>query len=149
MLRLIEAGEFLVAADSEAHDVVEQFGETERDDAGVGDDRHDGDDLADDKAPISEEQTVDTTHAGVGEEAEQHATDDATDHVDADDVEAVVVTELRLELDGEVAADRSDEAEDDRRKTADETGCRGDGDETGDDTRGPAERRGVACARRP
>ena len=64
--------------------------------------------------------------------------------MDADDVEAVVVTELRLELDGEVAADRSDEAEDDRRKSTDEPSCRGDGDETGDDTRSPAERCGVA-----
>ena len=50
----------------------------------------------------------------VGEEAQVQRSDEATDEVDAHDVERVVEAELELQLDREGADGTGDEAEDDR-----------------------------------
>ena len=60
----------------------------------------------------------------VGEQADEQRADQAADEVDADDVEAVVVAGLELQLHGEAADGTGDEADPDRRHAGHEAGAR-------------------------
>jgi hypothetical protein len=72
--------------------------------------------------------------ATCGEDAGQQGADDAADAVDAPGVEAVVVLQRVLEPDGAGVAGRTrDDADEEGALGVDESGRRGDGDQTGDD----------------
>ena len=71
----------------------------------------------------------------VGEQPESQGAEEAADQVDADHVEGVVVAELVLQRDGEVADDADPQADVQRGQAADEAGARGDGDQAGHRTR--------------
>src|SRR5690606_25942836 len=79
--------------------------------------------------------------AGVdGEEAEVQRADEATDEVDAHHVERVVEAELELELHREGADRTGDDTEQQGPTRGEVRAGRGDRDETGDGTRGGADR---------
>ena len=71
---------------------------------------------------------------------------EATDQVDADDVERVVVAELVLQPDGQGADHAGERADDDRADGRHRRTGRGDGDQAGDDAGCGAEGGGVAVA---
>ena len=85
------------------------------------------------------------TERGRGDDGGAERTDDAADAMDAEHVERVVILEHRLQRhDGPQADHAGNRAEDDRTHRSGKAGGRGDGDETGDGTRGSTEQRGMA-----
>src|SRR5690606_17231667 len=83
---------------------------------------------------LFESATEEQAGAG-GEEAEVHGSDEATDEVDADDVEGVIEAELELEFDREGADCAGDDAEQEGPARGEVRAGRCDGHETGDSTR--------------
>jgi hypothetical protein len=61
--------------------------------------------------------------------------DDTANAVDSKDIEGLINTNEELELGGEVAADTTNNADDQSTPGSDETSTRGDGNKTGDGTR--------------
>src|SRR5690606_6646852 len=109
-------------------------------------DRHD-DGLDSELAEVStvEQTTVRTVDRG-RDEAESQGAPQASNEVDADDVERVVVAELVLQADGESREDTGDGTHEDRADGRDVASSRGDRDETRDDAGRGTERSRLAVA---
>src|SRR6478735_1029508 len=104
----VDTGDLVLARDAEADRLLDREADDEGDDEGVDQHATCGDGLDGQQAPVT---TGEHALSG-GEEAEVEGTDEATDEVDADDVERVVEAETELQLDGQGADDTGDEAED-------------------------------------
>src|SRR5581483_1075175 len=89
------------------------------------------------------EESVDRGRTGRGEQTDRDRADEATDQVDTDDIERVVVAELELEADSD-GADRTGECADHQRSEGrHRTTGRRDRDQSGDHAGGGAEGRRV------
>lgn len=64
------------------------------------------------------------------EETGQQVSNDTTDGVLSEDIEGVINADPELDLRGQIAADATNDAEDDRCPRGNETGSRCDGNET-------------------
>ena len=140
MDRHVHTGELVLVLDAETDRLLDGEAQDPGDDEGVDQDTEGCDRL---HRELLEAAAEEQTRLGC-EEAEVQRSDDTTDEVDADNVERVVVAELPLELDREGADDTGDKTKQERPAGGQERTRGGDCDETGDGTRGGADRRGLA-----
>lgn len=147
-LGLVEADNLrvLVAPEAAARDVVDNEQEDVGDDGRVGNDRARRRELPPDLLVVVVDPAralrvpVKADHARVGKDSGQDGTDETADRVKRKTVNGVVDAEEDLESGGVVGGDRPEEADRERRGSADESGSGRDSDETSEDTR--AERYG-------